>query len=272
MIVTAQPRQPVVLSRLAESLGFETAWLGIGGTAAYPKASRQAYLTDFSGVTAAANAERHLAGKTFSGSGTGQIILPVSDTTQCTFVAIYSDLTGGASLLGRLMSTYNGAGGHDVYCDGVSLHLQTFFSGGSSQRSLSVAPGTGSVPVCLAWSTDGATSPTSVASVDGAASTVTVSANTSGSRLAGGTVLGIGGRPDTTSRQIGGRVYLAARSRYALDQATLDRISARPWQTLLERVARPSVMTAGAAAGITGPLIGRGRLTHSPLIAGRLVQ
>lgn len=274
---TLQPAGgPLLLSPLAESLGFELAWSGASLHAASRIAGGQrAQLGDAGGVTPATGASPDMIGYAFSGSGTGQITARVSDTTACTFVVLYSNLTGGASALGRLVSTYSGAGGHDIYCDSVSLYLQAFFSGGSSQRALNVAPGTGATPVCLAWSTDGTTTPTSLASVDGAATTVTVSANASGSRLAGGTVLGIGGRPDTTSRQCGARIYLAARSRYALDQAALDRISARPWQSLLmvpqaRRIWVP--VSAGGGAGITGPLISRSRLTHSPLIAGRIVQ
>lgn len=231
--VTSQPATPVALSQLAQFLGFEIAWTGVDLNAA-GLVPRRASMADSGGVTPAYAVGRGMTGKTFSGSGTGRVIVPVTDTVACTFVVIYSDITGGASALGRLVSTFNGSGGHDIYCDGSSIILQEFLSGGTSQRTLASTPGTGSTPVCLAWSTDGTTSPTSIASVDGSAATVNATANSSGSRVAGGTSMGIGGRPDTTGRQIGARIFFAARSRFALDQVTLDRISARPWQSLLQ--------------------------------------
>lgn len=255
------PGGPLLLSPLAESLGFDLVWSGASLHAASRIAGgNRATLGDAGGVTPATGATPDMIGYAFSGSGTGQVTVRVTDTAGCTFVALYSNLTGGASALGRLMSTYNGAGGNDIYCDGVSLHFQVFFSGGSSQRTLNTAPGTGATPICLAWSNDGASTPTSFASVDGAASTVTVTANTSGSRLAGGNVLGIGGRPDTTARQAGARIYLAARSRFALDQAALDHISAKPWASLL-RVPQRRIwvpVSAGGGGGAVGSVFRSG--------------
>lgn len=57
----------------------------------------------------------------------------------------------------------------------------------------------------------------------------------------------------------------------ALSDAEMRDVMLAVWERMLAP-RRIWVPVAAAAAGITGPLIGRGRLTHSPLIAGRLVQ
>jgi hypothetical protein len=213
-IGAAQPRyQQTVLSPLARQLGFESAWLG-DTLRAIGWGESQVIQTDTAIATAGVNptyAPGGLVGKSFSGFGFGQLLLRCTDTTANTFIVVYAGLGAGSSGLGRLVSTYNGSGGHDIYYDGGGLGLQGFYSGGTTVRTIS-SVGTGSTPVCLAWSTDGAAAPTSLASVDGAAVTVTAALNSNGSRFAGGTQIGIGGRPDTTGRQSASQIFFVARS------------------------------------------------------------
>lgn len=73
------------------------------------------------------------------------------------------------------------------------------------------------------------------------------------------------------AEQRGGNFTLIQAWRRALHDAEMRVVAARPWQ-LVQRTRRRSWVPGAAAAGITGPLIGRGRLLNSPLISGRLVQ
>jgi len=191
--------------------------------------------------------------KYFSGNGTGKITTTIpADTTACTYVFTVSDLFVN-SALGRVVSTYNGAGGHDVFLDTGVITLQEFFTGSNAQHTIALVGTTGRA-VTVAVSMSGVAGVTPTAYVDGIPVTVTTASAGTGTRIAGGTTLGIGCRPDSTARQLDrGKVYDVAMFNYAASASTLAELSSKPpWQLYSD--VRFYIPVSVSGGGVTGTL------------------
>lgn len=212
-------------SDLARRLGFVALWRGrpinlVGGKPLAGTASN--------GVTPVLT---HLGpAYSLSGSGTGGISMsPVPDSAPFTMLVLARSVTGGTSLLGRVMSTFNGGGGNDWYYDGGSHQIQVFTASTNSSFTLPSSLLTSSTFQCVAISLSGVVgAQTPIAYADGVPVTVSTVAAGSGARTAGGTTLGVGYRPDTTGRQAGGVFVLAAYATRHLSARELAQVTARP--------------------------------------------
>ena len=234
-------------SDLARRLGFVAVWRGrpinlvggkpLGGTAS-------------NGVTPVLT---HLGpAYSLSGSGTGGISMsPVPDSAAFTMLVMARSITSGSSALGRVMSTFNGTAGNDWYYDGGSHNIQVFTASTNSTFTLPSSLLTGSTFQCVAISLSGVVgAQTPIAYADGVPVTVSTVAAGSGARVAGGTTLGVGYRPDTTGRQAGGVFVLAAYATRHLSARELAQVTARPNLLLAPRRIWVPV-SAGSATPIT---------------------
>lgn len=231
-------------SDLARRLGFVALWRGrpinlvggkpLGGTAS-------------NGVTPVLT---HLGpAYSLSGSGTGGISMsPVPDSAAFTMLVMARSITSGSSALGRVMSTFNGGGGNDWYYDGGNHQIQVFTASTNSTFTLPSSLLTGSTFQCVAISLSGVVgAQTPIAYADGVPVTVSTVAAGSGARVAGGTTLGVGYRPDTTGRQAGGVFVLAAYATRHLSARELAQVTARPNLLLAPRRIWVPVSAGGAA-------------------------
>lgn len=256
---------PIGRSDLARQLGFVALWRARPINIATRKP-----ITGFdsNGVS---NVLTH-AGPAYSltGSGTGGISMPVPDSAPFTMLVMARSVTSGSSALGRVMSTFNGGGGNDWYYDGGSHNIQIFTASTNSQFTLPSSILTGATFQVVGLSMSGIVgSQAPIAYVGGVPITVSTVTAGSGARVAGGTTLGVGYRPDTTGRQAGGVFLLAGYATRQLSARELALVTSRPDLLIAPRRIWVPVSAGG---GITGPFIGRGRLLNSPLISGRLVQ
>lgn len=177
------------------------------------------------------------------GAGTLKANIP-ADTTACTYVVTASNLSN--AVLSRLISTYNGSGGKDVYIDGT-LGFQEFFSGSNSLHTIPL-PGTGNAPVTIAVAMYGVAGVAPLVYINGVKQAVTVASSGAGARIAGGTTVGIGCRPDVTTRQLNGRIYLAAMAGVACAESELFDLSTNPWRLFAPRTQR--IWAPTAASGL----------------------
>lgn len=232
---------PIGRSDLARQLGFVALWRARPSNIATRKALTG---TDSNGVSAVPTNK----GPAYSltGSGTGGISMPVPDSAPFTMLVMARSVTSGSSALGRVMSTFNGAGGNDWYYDGGSHNIQVFTSGTNSAYSLPSSILTGANLRVVGLSMTGVIgSQAPIAYVDGVPITVSTVTTGTGSRVAGGTTLGIGYRPDTTGRQAGGVFLLAGYSTKTLSARELALITSRPDLLIApRRLAVPGAFTA----------------------------
>lgn len=183
--------------------------------------------------------------RAFSG-GTGKLTTSIpGDTAQCTFVFTLSNFSRTAAL-GRILSTFNGTGGHDIFMDTGLFTFQEFFGSVNAQHTIA-AVGASDAAVTVAVAMYGAVGVAPVVYVDGLQVTVTTAAAGSGSRIAGGRTLGIACRPDTNTRQFSsGRLYGAAMFDRALSPAELQAVSGSPWQLFeSQRIYIPGAVVGG---------------------------
>jgi len=197
---------PIGRSDLARALGFVALWRARPSNLATRKALTG---TDSNGVSGVLTNKG--TAYSLTGTGTGGISMPVPDSAPFTMLVMARSVTSGSSALGRVMSTFNGAGGNDWYYDGGNHQIQVFTASTNSTFTLPSSLLTGSTFQCVAISLSGVVgAQTPIAYADGVPVTVSTVAAGSGARVAGGTTLGVGYRPDTTGRQAGGVFVLAA--------------------------------------------------------------
>lgn len=232
---------PIGRSDLARQLGFVALWRARPSNIATRKALTG---TDSNGVSAVPTNK----GPAYSltGSGTGGISMPVPDSAPFTMLVMARSVTSGSSALGRVMSTFNGAGGNDWYYDGGSHNIQVFTAATNSQYTLPSSILTRADFQVVGLSMSGIVgSQAPIAYVDGVPITVSTVTAGSGSRAAGGTTLGVGYRPDTTGRQAGGVFLLAGYSTRQLSARELALITSRPDLLIApRRLAVPGAFTA----------------------------
>lgn len=234
---------PIGRSDLARALGFVALWRARPSNLATRKALTG---TDSNGVSGVLTNK----GPAYSltGTGTGGISMPVPDSAPFTMLVMARSVTSGSSALGRVMSTFNGAGGNDWYYDGGSHQIQVFTASTNSTFTLPSSLLTGSTFQCVAISLSGVVgAQTPIAYADGVPVTVSTVAAGSGARVAGGTTLGVGYRPDTTGRQAGGVFVLAAYATRHLSARELAQVTARPDLLLAPRRIWVPVSAGGAA-------------------------
>ena len=174
-------------------------------------------------------------GLEFTGSGSGQVLHAFPDAAAFSVLVVAELRGGGSSSLGRIVSTFDGANGYDLFFDGVSLDYGATFVG-SGRASWVYAVPTSERAAVVGLSHDASSEANTPALyINGAARSLTVNAAPSGSRVAHAGTLGIGCRPDVTTRQGQGSVYLVAAWREALPAAVMTRLTANPWQLFAPR-------------------------------------
>lgn len=209
-------------------------------------AGRDASTYTTSGV--AETAGRFGRGLQFSvgGPGTGQVLHSFADAAQfsCVVAGEFGS-TGGGNALGRVVSTFDGANGYDLYFDGSTFDYGCTFVG-SGRASWSYALPSAERVSVIAISHDASSAANSpILYVNGSRRTLTVNTAASGSRVAHGGTLGIGCRPDSTARQFEGSLYVVGAWQQALSERALADLTLNPWQLFAPRQIRVPVAAGG---------------------------
>lgn len=160
----------------------------------------------------------------FSGSGTGRYIFATAPEQDAVTIAIEARVDSTATL-DRLVSAYNGAGSgkYDIYVDAIPLWIfQVFRATTNGMFALDAGlPPTFRGTLVISH-TLGATPK---AYFNGNELSVSVMSAGSGATVASSNLLGIGGRPDLTTRQLDGGISTVWRLDRALPASAAQMLS-----------------------------------------------
>lgn len=191
----------------------------------------------------------------FSGSGTGRFIFPTAPEQDAVTFAIEARIDS-VDNLDRLVSSYNGAGSgkYDIYFDATvpSWAFQVFRATTNAQFRFVAGLGSTFIGTLVISYVLGG--PPEVF-FNGAVVTVSTFITGSGAIVASSNLLGIGGRPDTTSRQLNGGISTVWRLDRALPAPVARELSLPGAMSRLlyepRRIYIPTQSAAAAAPTIT---------------------
>ena len=189
------------------------------------------------GITDGINADGRCKRATGGGDGGIKFPIPLSSSYTVVFVGT---VEGGGGGLSRVFSTFNGAGGHDLFTDGTgTLWLQEWWSSAGAVQWPIPWPGGSKAPFRLVVSFaagDAAAQPTIF--LNGVKVLSTRAGTPSGTYISGGSTLGVLCRPDNTGRQGQGTVNACVYLPFVVSDALAESLSENPWQ-IFTPAARP---------------------------------
>lgn len=226
--------------------------------AAYNKAALTRSENGISIKRASRGNGRFRMGLTGSGAGSGKYTGTIAaDATAVTWVVMAANMV---TFNGRPASTFNGSGGHDIFCNAGVACFQEIFGGGANGQYTVSGLWTGARPECAAYANACVSGggPTAIF-VDGVSRSWTVASAQSGTRTAGGTNVAVAGRPDVTTRQFGGDVLFVALLNIVVPNPWLKLLSQNPDVMLAPQERRSWQTDLTAPGGITVPVAYRQR-------------
>jgi len=189
----------------------------------------------------------HGVAAVFSGAGTADLTWLGGTNGAATFVfagQITSSVSGD-----RIISSYNGVGDpgqYELYQNGTSVALQSFRTTPDEWRftrgGANLTTWEGVLVVCVTGTDDPR------AWIDGEELGIVRTATGSGVQKPTGTRVAVANRPDSNTRQLGGRVALTALLSADIGDSVAKDISRNPWQIFeARRVYIPTSISGGGA-------------------------